>query len=66
MGTISGGTYFLCDVCTTDGATFTSTLINGTPHPEYGALVFTSSANTAAPITQVRAVTLGGFNGLNN
>jgi|688.fasta_scaffold14010_13 hypothetical protein len=66
MGLISGGTYFLCDVCTTNGSDFTSNVILGTPHPEYGALVFTSSANTAAPITQVRAVTLGGFNGLNN
>lgn len=66
MGLISGGTYFLCDVCTTDGASFTSNVILKTPHPEYDSLTFATSAQTITPITQRRAVTLGGFDGLNN
>ena len=59
MGLISGGTYYLCDICTNDGNTFTGVTVTNTPHPVW-------SNNTGGTATQLTAVALGGFNGLNN
>ena len=59
MGLISGGTYYLCDICTNDGNTFTGVTVTNTPHPT--AINFTGGS-----AVQLTAVTVGGFNGLNN
>jgi hypothetical protein len=59
MGLISGGTYYLCDVCTNDGNTFTGVTVTNTPHPTW-------TNNTGGTVVQLTAVTLGGFNGLNS
>ena len=62
MGLISGGTYYLCNVCLdTSGNTVESVFVN-TPHPVYT----TQSGTTVVDVIQKNAVTLGGFNGLNN
>lgn len=62
MAELSSGTYTYVIINNTTGGTncaaCTSTL---QPHPTYGSL--TNSADT---IVQLNAVTMGGFNGLNN
>jgi hypothetical protein len=60
MGLISGGTYFLCDVCTNDGNTYSGVTVTNTPHPTY------TNNLTGNNAVQLNAVTVGGFNGLNN
>lgn len=60
MAVLSSGTYTYVVINATSGAcgSCSSTL---QPHPSYGSI--TNSADT---IVQLNAVTLGGFNGLNN
>jgi hypothetical protein len=61
MAVLSSGTYtyrLINYTGATNCAACTSTL---QPHPVYGSM--TNSADT---IVQIQAITLGGFNGLNN
>ena len=59
MGLISGGTYYLCDVQTCDGNTWTGITVTNTPHPTW-------NNSTGGTAVQLNAVTIGGFNGLNS
>jgi hypothetical protein len=59
MGQISGGTYYLCDNTSCVGSPFTATTQTNTPHPNWTNF-------TGGTQTQLLAVTLGGFNGLNS
>ena len=59
MGQFSGGTYVLCDVCTTDGNTWTGVTVTNTPHPVWGN-------NSGGTVVEKYMVALGGFNGLNS
>jgi len=60
MAVLSSGTYSYIIINSNSGtcASCTSTI---SPHP-----VYSSISNTADTIVQLNAITLGGFNGLNN
>lgn len=60
MAVLSSGTYTYVVINATSGdcGTCTSTL---QPHP-----IYSSITNSADTVVQLNAVTLGGFNGLNN
>jgi hypothetical protein len=60
MAVLSSGTYNYVVINASSGAcaSCTSTI---SPHP-----VYSSISNTADTIVQLNAITLGGFNGLNN
>lgn len=62
MAVLSSGTYtYLIINNTTGGTNCAACTSTSQPHPIYGSI--TSTADT---IVQLQAVTLGGFNGLNN
>jgi hypothetical protein len=60
MAILSSGTYTYVVINSSSGACGTCTS-TAQPHP-----VWSSNTNSADTIVQLNAVTLGGFNGLNN
>jgi|LakMenE18May11ns_1017448.scaffolds.fasta_scaffold8793308_2 hypothetical protein len=61
MAVLSSGTYTYVLINFTGGTNCAACSSSLQPHPSYGSL-----GSTADTVVQLNAITLGGFNGLNN